>query len=136
MKLKFLTYLSLAFLGIYWTCAMSSCAKNNEVDLQKSNKDSTSSPGCDTTGMTYSVNIKPILSTNCYGCHGAASYQTRSGINLEDFGALTTQVKNGNLLNSIKHTGGVTPMPLNGAQLSACDINKITDWINNGIQNN
>jgi hypothetical protein len=33
-------------------------------------------------------------------------------------------------------TRGHNNMPKNGTQLPACDINKITRWVNEGAQNN
>ena len=111
-----------------------SCAKNNEETLAaESQTDTTATTGnsCDTTNMTYAKNIQPILSSNCYKCHGSGS-----SMDLSNFKTLTAVVKSGALLNSIKHTGSVTPMPLNAAQLSRCDINKIAAWINTRANNN
>lgn len=64
--------------------------------------------------------IKPILTTNCVGCH--------SGINEEsNFNTLYTKDK---YLGSINHTSGYSPMPKNGSKLSDSDINKFVIYFN------
>jgi len=88
--------------------------------------------GCDTSNITYTGTIKPIMLLNCAtaGCHDAASqaggfdYSTRNG--------MITEIQNGKLLGSIKHGAGYIAMPQSGGKLSDCDIQKITIWINNG----
>lgn len=112
-----------------------SCSKANETTLKMEH--GISGGDCDTVGMTYQMDILPIITANCYGCHSSETYQSSgSQLNYEDFNVLKTEVNNGELLNAIQHTGNVTPMPLNLPSLSECDINKIKDWVNNGSQNN
>jgi uncharacterized membrane protein len=90
---------------------------------------------CVVSNVTYSSSVVGILSTNCYSCHsGAAS--AGGGIQLDNYVSLKTYVANGQLMNSINHTGGIAAMPLNGTQLSACDRLVIQTWINNGTPNN
>jgi len=45
-------------------------------------------------------------------------------------------VDNGKLLGAVTHASGYSPMPKNQAQLSDCNIQKITNWINKGALNN
>lgn len=90
---------------------------------------------CDTTAVKYSVDMLSIMSANCYSCHsGTAS--SGGGIVLDTYTGLKTYANNGQLLNSVLQNGSVPAMPLGGAMLSACDINKIRAWINKGTPNN
>lgn len=89
---------------------------------------------CDTSFITYSQTIVPILQTNCLGCHANAS--TGGGILLNTYSAVFDQAKSGMLLNSVQWTGGISPMPKNGNQLDDCSIKAMEIWINNGAPNN
>lgn len=90
---------------------------------------------CSVTGVTYSKTVTGILTNSCYSCHsGAAS--AGAGIRLDNYTSLKVYVTNGQLMNSIAHTGGIPGMPLNGSQLSSCEISTIQAWITNGAPNN
>ncbi len=95
----------------------------------------TSTASCVPATVTYSNNITAILNTNCYSCH-SGNAAAGGGIKLDNYTALKVYVSNGQLINSINHTGGIPGMPLNAAQLSACDISIIQTWVNNGSPNN
>jgi len=96
---------------------------------------SVSTTGCDVAAVTYSSSVTGILSPNCYSCHGGAA-SAGAGIKLDTYASLLPYVSNGQLMNSINHTGGIAAMPLNSAQLSSCQIKTIQTWINNGSPNN
>ena len=87
---------------------------------------------CDTTNISYTETILPIISNNCYACHDQAS--NFGGITLEGYDRLKTYVDNGGLLGVIKHESGFSPMPKNQAKLIDCDIEKIETWINDGAK--
>lgn len=92
---------------------------------------------CVSTGSTYSGTVAPILNQRCNACHSAAAANgSGGGVILDNHPSVKTYVTNGKLLGSINHAGGYSPMPKGAAKLSACDIAKITDWINNGSPNN
>lgn len=107
---------------------ISSCSKASEDELAPAPSQ------CDTSGMKYSTNILPIISSNCYGCHGNGT--ATDGVDLDGYAKLKTYVDNGYLIGVITHASGYTPMPYGAAKLSDCDINKIKAWINNGSPNN
>ncbi|MDO3627002.1 hypothetical protein [Mucilaginibacter sp. BT774] len=90
---------------------------------------------CLVSNITYSSSVVGILQTNCYSCH-SGSASAGGGIKLDNYTSLKIYVTNGQLMNSINHTGGIPAMPLSGSQLSACDILTIKTWINNGTPNN
>lgn len=88
---------------------------------------------CDTTRFTYAAIIQPILSANCTGCHKASA--PGGGIDLSNYNLVKAQADNGNLLGTITHTTGYTPMP-QGGKLSECEIAQIGKWIEAGTPNN
>lgn len=92
--------------------------------------------GCDTVNMKYTANVVPILSSNCYSCHGTASNSGSNGITLEGHSNILSYANNGTLIGVITHASGFPQMPQGGAKLSACNINIIRSWINNGAQDN
>lgn len=113
-----------------------SCSKSSE-DTMGPGPDPDPTPGnCDTANMKYAANIVPILSANCYSCHGEGSTSGSGGIQLEGYARIKPYAQNGTLIGVITHAAGFTPMPFGGGKLSDCNINKIRSWINNGIQDN
>jgi uncharacterized membrane protein len=92
---------------------------------------------CDTTNVTYTAVVAPIIKTNCSMCHSSAvANASGAGIVLDNYTSLKVYVSNNSLLNSILQNGTVPPMPLNAAKLDACTINKIAAWIHKGSLNN
>jgi hypothetical protein len=96
---------------------------------------------CDTTTITYAHDIAPIIAQNCAisgGCHDASGAGTSGYDYATSISALQTNAHDGSLISDINWapTKGHSNMPKNGAKLSACDINKITRWVNQGAQNN
>src|ERR1041384_6912046 len=91
----------------------------------------TTTGGCDTANVTYSVTIKKVLGDNCLRCHGSTVYTTKgSGYNWDDYHALKAQADNGHLAKAINHLPGAVPMPLDQTdKMSDCDIRKMMIWI-------
>jgi ribosomal protein S16 len=91
------------------------------------------SNSCDLTQFTYDAIVKPILQTNCNGCHSATA--PSGGLNLTDFNVVKTIAVNGRLMGSIKQITGYSPMPP-GGKLSDCQIGQIQKWVDAGAPNN
>jgi len=92
---------------------------------------------CDTTGVTLSKSILPILQTNCFGCHSTTENASSGGsINLEVYSSLKQLAGQGNLYGAITHNPLNIPMPKDGAKLDTCSITKIKIWIDKGALNN
>jgi hypothetical protein len=90
--------------------------------------------GCDTTNVTYSGFVAPLINTYCKGCH---SGPTASGnIVLTSHAGVKTVADNGRLLGAITWAQGYQKMPRNSNKLSDCNIAKIKAWINDGALNN
>ena len=45
--------------------------------------------------VDYNRDIKPILSNNCYACHGPDAKRVKAGLRLNSFRAATTELKSG-----------------------------------------
>jgi hypothetical protein len=87
---------------------------------------------CDTTNVTFSGTIVPILSSNCTSCHSGGA--PSGSITLTSYANVQTIAASGMLMNSLKGTG-VPAMPFSGS-LSACKISQVQIWIKNGMLNN
>lgn len=89
---------------------------------------------CDTSAVTYSATIAPLLQANCNSCHSAATaYGT---VVLEGHSNVAVYALNGSLLGSVSHASGYSQMPKNLPKLPDCDISKILIWVNAGAPNN
>lgn len=92
----------------------------------------------DTTAVTYSKDIAPLMLLNCgsdiSGCHKEASANNKDVL-LATYDGVSGVAITGQLLASVTHSdpGNVSFMPLNGGMLSDCKINKIKAWINQGL---
>jgi hypothetical protein len=91
---------------------------------------------CDTVNMKYTADIKPILVSRCYGCHGNGNTGSSGGINLDGYSNLLPYVTSGSVKGNITHASGFVGMPFGEAKMDDCTINKILDWINQGAPNN
>jgi hypothetical protein len=117
--------ISLAVLA-FGLLALSGCYYDNEQDLY---------PGiqCDTSNVTYSGTIAPILNANCVQCHNSVSPSNNIDLSTYDgVHAVPTSI----LIGVITWQSGYPQMPKGGSQLPSCDISKIEIWIRNGEPNN
>ena len=104
-----------------------SCYYDNEEALYP-----TLSTSCDTTNVTYSGTIAPIMSTNCVGCHSGSS--AGGSIILTSY----TEVVNhaSRITGSIKQLSSYSPMPKNGGKLKDCSITQWDIWVKKSMLNN
>jgi mono/diheme cytochrome c family protein len=100
----------------------SSCAGGNE-------------PTCDTSTVTYSGSIRPILAAECVSCHSVAA-DTNLNVDLSTFDGVKSVAESGQLYGSITHAPGYAPMPHDNDTLSDCQILLIRTWIDEGASNN
>jgi hypothetical protein len=83
---------------------------------------------CDTTNMTYSAKIVPLLNNyGCLGCHVGPN--PTGGIKLDTYDGIKTVADNGKLVGAITHAPGYKPMPDGAPKMNLCDINKMKAWI-------
>lgn len=106
---------------------LNSCVSNVEEELYPPET-------CDTTQVTYSGTIAPIIELNCYACHEGE--QSVSGIPLNGYNNLKAMVDAGRLVGSLRHLDGFSPMPQNASALPECELLKIEKWVDDGAPDN
>lgn len=126
--IRFRNILALTGVAIFFIWSLSSCYYDNEQDLYPS------PPACDTTNITYSGTVNPILQVNCNTCHNSVDQQ--GGIITDNYTDLQTIINNGKFRGAINHLEGYLPMPKGGEQLNNCDLTQINLWLDNGAPNN
>ncbi len=88
---------------------------------------------CDTTNVTFSKDIKPIMDANCINCHSGGS------IDLTNYNGVKAKVTDSTLYKSISYSysgaNSSKNMPSAG-KLDDCSINKVKAWIDQGAINN
>lgn len=106
---------------------LNSCVSNVEEELYPPES-------CDTTQVTYSGTIAPIIELNCYACHEGE--QSVSGIPLNGYDHLKAMVDAGRLIGALRHQEGFSPMPQNASALPECELLKIEKWVDDGAPDN
>lgn len=90
--------------------------------------------GCNTTGVSYSADIQPVLQNNCVGCHSGSA--PSGGVNLGTYAQVKQVADNGRLFGAVSWQDGFVNMPFGGNQLPQCNIDQIEAWIADGALNN
>jgi hypothetical protein len=114
---------------------LSSCYYDNEEELYPN----PNGGDCDTTNVTYSGIIFPLINSTCIGCHSGSAPQ--GNVLLEDYTTISAAAaippgQYGSLYGAISHDPGNSAMPKNGTQLSDCKIKQVKAWIDAGRPNN
>ncbi|NOR88379.1 MAG: hypothetical protein GQ527_12290 [Bacteroidales bacterium] len=107
----------------------SSCYYDNEEDLYPFYENN-----CDTTSVSYSLTVKPMLDRSCVSCHQASN--PSGGVLLDTYEQVKLVADNGRLWGSVNHENGYTAMPQGGGKLSSCSLGQIKSWIDNGSLDN
>jgi hypothetical protein len=102
-----------------------SCYYDRESDLYVT-------PACDTTNVTWTGVVKPIIDERCayVGCHGGG--YSSGNHDLTHYAGVLEIAKSGALVGSIEHQSNYTSMPYQAAPLPDCMINQIRIWVNKG----
>ncbi len=108
------------------------CYKDNAQDMYPP---ADGGAGCDTSNVTYSNTVSPIITEKCAtaGCH-ADIYTT--GIDLSAYAGVAAIANSGKLMASITHRSGTSAMPKGLPKLDDCSIAKIKKWVDKGAPNN
>jgi len=109
------------FLIILLAFIASSCYNDKRENLNPQLPASDNTSTCDTTAVTYTKDIQPILNSSCTGCHGSGSQyplNTYAAAKAENDKSIT-KTANGS-------------MPQGSSPLSDCKVNKFRAWKNQG----
>jgi hypothetical protein len=89
---------------------------------------------CDTALVTYAASVSPVMTSQCVSCH-SGSFPS-AGINLENYTAVKAYAttNKAKLVGSVKWDGTASNMPKGGTQWSACQLNTLSAWINQGMK--
>ena len=101
-----------------------SCESLNQQDLFGEKE-------CDTSVVTYSGNILPILQNNCLDCHSAGS-----SLNFDGYDNFVVHVNSGRVHGAVNHRSGYLQMPRDRPKLPECELTLINKWIREGALNN
>mgnify|MGYP000865225205 CR=1 FL=1 len=113
---------------LVFSLLMAGCYYDSEEDLYPS-------VSCDTSNISYSVDIVPIMANSCLNCHFNGS-SIGGGLNLEGHAALKASAENGSLVGSVTHASGFSAMPKGASKLDECKILKIKAWVQAGSPDN
>jgi len=109
----------------------SSCFYDNEEDLYPVSPNSY----CDTSGVTFTGTVYPIIETHCNSCHSAVMAPSLGkNIVLDNYTHIKYNVDKGSFRGSIEYNPEYIGMPVEG-QLDDCTIQKINSWIERGAPN-
>lgn len=89
---------------------------------------------CDTTTVTYSSSVVPVLLSNCTVCHGGNT--PSAGIRLDTYAGVKVQADNGKMWGAVSQASSFSPMPKNAVKLNTCNLTKIKKWLDAGTLNN
>ncbi|MBP1667706.1 MAG: hypothetical protein H6Q21_72 [Bacteroidetes bacterium] len=110
---------------------VSSCYYDSEEYLYPN-----TSSQCDTTDVTYSKSVVPIIQNSCLSCHSNSTAALGGNIKLEDYADVKLRADDHRLLGSIEHQSGYSPMPQGSKKLDDCKISTVRIWVNAGAPNN
>ena len=126
--IKIKTVLAAVITVLLFALSFTSCYYDNEEELYPD------SGGCDTSNVSYSGTVTPVLAANCNACHSGNG--PSAGIKTDNYNDLMTVVNSGQFKGAINHSAGYSPMPKNAPQLSECNLIKINKWLDAGAPNN
>ena len=112
-------------LGMLLALSLGSCYYDNKEDMY-----GTSGP-CDTSNVSYTTHIKPLMDQQCVGCHGATA--PSAGISLHDYASVQASVNSGRFIGSVRWDVGYSPMPKGGTKWTPCQIQQLLTWYHNGM---
>lgn len=126
MKINTLRWTGTILLGIF---LLPACVWDNVEELYPDIAD------CDTTSVSFSNDIVPILSNNCYACHSKLNAPSfGGGLSFEDHEDVAEYSER--IIGAVNHNAGFLAMPQGGDKLDPCSINLLEAWVNSGAPDN
>ncbi|MCS7036534.1 MAG: hypothetical protein RMJ33_13815 [Saprospiraceae bacterium] len=124
MKFYYLSVLLLSLL-----VALIGCSKDDK------NPDYIKEANCATVkadSNTYTLFVRGVMNASCAtgGCHDAGT--ASSGVNLSNYAGVKKAFESQNLLCSVNHGKGCSPMPKGGQKLSPQVLTRLACWARNG----
>ena len=124
MKRLFISIATISLISFFFV----SCYYDNEEALYPALSNS-----CDTTNVTYSGTIVPILQGSCLGCHGTPP----KGATSRSLSTYSEVVANADrITGSIKQLSNFRAMPEGSTKINGCSISQWDIWVRNGMLDN
>jgi uncharacterized membrane protein len=89
---------------------------------------------CDTSAVSFSNGIMPIVELSCLGCHSGAN--PSGDLLLTNYEEIKFIAETGILMSSVSQDGQAVAMPLNLPPLPDCQIDMFALWIAAGTPDN
>ena len=90
---------------------------------------------CDTLGISFAVNVVPVLVNHCYICHSNVNAPDfAEGITLEDYEDVSAS--SSLIVSAINHVDGFSSMPKESEKLDNCSIRVFEAWVVAGMPDN
>ncbi len=90
---------------------------------------------CDTTSVTFSGSVIPLLQDHCWSCHANSNAAALgNNIRLEDYNDI--KAESPFLLGAIRHEPPRSFMPKDAPMLSNCLIQQFAIWVDDGTPQN
>ncbi|MFM1793350.1 MAG: hypothetical protein RLZZ252_1704 [Bacteroidota bacterium] len=90
------------------------------------------SSSCDTTNVTYSVKIAPLINQKCIGCHNATN--ATAGVDLSSYSQVVKYGQSKQLQGTIKQLPGYeTKLMPPGGKLDNCNLSLVDIWVRKGM---
>ena len=133
--MKMSSKISTLFLTLAVSVSLTSCYYDTEEELYPDS----GTVVCDTTSVSYTTDIVPIMNSKCSysGCHAGAN--AAAGIPLETYAGVKEYLDTdkARFISSIIWDGNASNMPKGASsKMIDCNINTIKAWINAGYPNN
>ena len=133
--MKMSSKISTLFLTLAVSVSLTSCYYDTEEELYPDS----GTVVCDTTSVSYTTDIVPIMNSKCSysGCHAGAN--AAAGIPLETYAGVKEYLvaDKARFISSIIWDGSASNMPKGAStKMIDCNINTIRAWINAGYPNN
>ena len=133
--MKMSSKISTLFLSLAVSVSLTSCYYDTEEELYPDS----GTVVCDTTSVSYTTDIVPIMNSKCSysGCHAGAN--AAAGIPLETYAGVKEYIDadKARFISSIIWDGNASNMPKGASsKMIDCNINTIKAWINSGYPNN
>lgn len=91
---------------------------------------------CDTTNITFSARVVPVMNAHCLKCHGnTVAGSSGGGLKLQDYNDVKAAIQL--VYGSMAHLPGYVPMPKDrSSKIDDCSITTIRIWKDAGAPNN
>jgi hypothetical protein len=102
--------------------------------IQQGAQDNFCQPDCNPDDFSFAVNIEPVVSAYCAGCHGGSNPD--GDVSLESYSDIQSIALDGRLMDALLGANGASIMPDNTTGLPDCNISNFQNWVNAGAPNN